>query len=103
MGDFFADPDYPDRPQHPDYWRLSEVLHKMDGDSTEGGKPADEIIASFADPDSVAYAARQRSLMMQKMTGIPAEVLEVVWLDAFTAGVSFEKAGGHRRTEESTG
>jgi hypothetical protein len=92
MTDPLHDPRFPDRPSHPDFWRLVSVVNQIDGAATEGGKSVEEIYADIADLPSVLYMAEQRGLRIG-VDRVPAQIL---WLDAFAAGVRFTQAGGHR-------
>lgn len=100
--DPFVDPRFPDRPQTPDYWRIVEVVNQQDGRYTEDGQEMPQIVADIVDEKAVTYMAMNRALMVQKLAGAAqpddtlTQVLASVWVDAFTAGVRFEKAGGHR-------
>lgn len=98
MSDFFRDPDFPDRPQSQDYWRLVEVVNKFDGDASEGSRDLEAIAAEHVDPDAVTYMAIQRGLRMEMATagGVSAHHVAPIWIEAFLSGVAFQKAGGHR-------
>lgn len=98
MSDFFRDPDYPDRPQSQDYWRLVELVNKFDGDATEGDRGMDEIAGDYIDPEALTYTAIQRALRMEMASGgaVSAQYLAPIWLEAFLVGVAFQQAGGHR-------
>lgn len=103
MTDPLNDPRFPDRPTHPDFWRISEVLTQLDGKATEGGHGLPEIVAAVADLGSVTYAARQRARMIKAQTGldfVSEELLAAVWIDAFTTGATFQERGGHRHDGE---
>jgi hypothetical protein len=59
------DPRFPDRPTHPDFWALSEVILSLDGLIAE--TPDDKLEEAFTerynsylDLDSVTYMAEQR-------------------------------------------
>lgn len=83
--EFFNDPDFPGRPQHPDFWLLSEAALWVDGKSTDTSVV--EIVNEYNDCESVVYMARQR---LAKMQGIrPDQVqpqLIAVYMDAITIG-----------------
>jgi hypothetical protein len=90
-GDFFNDPKYPDRPKHPDLWRLVDSVNYLDGEATEGGRGVEDIIGDFIDPDSLIYMAKQRVLRGQMQASIfgriDFEALAVsLYLDAFALG-----------------
>lgn len=96
MNDFFADPDYPDRPQHPDFHRLMGVVAYLDGQAVEGNKPADEVAAQVVDMESLEYMAIQRAIRASQITGLPVPTLASLYLDGFVTGVFFQREGGHR-------
>lgn len=100
MADFFDDPDFPDRPQHRDYWRLVNAVNYFDGEALEGGKDVDEIIGSMIDTASVTYMARQRALRLAQATGLPEGPAAGLWIDAFICGVKFQQDGGHQSTPD---
>jgi hypothetical protein len=100
--DPLRDPRFPDRPQHPDFWRLSDVVLQLDGQATEGDRTIPEIMTGLVDPESLTYVALNRAGLLCQHLGLPESIrpaLAATWLDAFAAGVSFEKRGGHRTTE----
>lgn len=93
MTDPLQDPRFPGRPQHPDFWRISEIILQHDGDATEGGKGLDEIAAEVpVDPASLLYHARQRALRM--LGGGAPTAMVTMWLDGFLAGARFGKQKG---------
>lgn len=96
MADFFNDPDYPNRPQHPDYWRLVNVVNYFDGEAVEGAKDLDDVLDGIVDAESLTYMAQGRALRLTQATGIPAGPLAGIWIDAFAAGVKFQQEGGHQ-------
>lgn len=98
MSDFFRDPDFPDRPQSQDYWRIVEVLNRLDGEASEGGRGSEDVTAEYADPEAIMYTAIQRALRMEQATGgaIPANIVAALWIDGFVTGAAFQQAGGHR-------
>lgn len=92
MADFFNDPQFPYRPQHPDFHRLMDVVNDAVGESNEGGCGVDQIASEVIDAGSLAYMALQRAKMASRVTGVPVHVLASVWMDAFYAGVKFEQS-----------
>ena len=93
MSDPLRDPQFPDRPQHPDFWSLSELTMKRDGQATEDGKTLPEFLDDVVDLDSLIYMARQRVRFILRSTGVPAEVIDVIesqvisaYIDAFLLG-----------------
>lgn len=111
--DPLRDPRFPDRPQHPDFWRIAEVSLRKDGASKEGHQTIEEIIASLVDLKSLDYAALVRMHKALVETGfldqlkqcpndlgkqyeLLMSILAGAWTDAFTTGVLFQQAGGHQ-------
>ncbi len=99
----------PHRPNHPDFWRMSEILLGNDGAMDEAPDEMKESIwrdrvASVVDVQSVTYMAVQRAL---KLSGVnsnpfrqdtPQEVARkaqgaALFIDAFVAGVMFAQRG----------
>jgi hypothetical protein len=92
-GDFFQDPDYPDRPPHQDYWRMVAAVNKTDAYAVEDGLALAEILAKVGvDQQSLTYMARQRALRMGLDLDLDQAAIAVtLWVDAFTAGMLFER------------
>jgi hypothetical protein len=86
------DPRFPNRPSHPDFWRLVEVINHLDGEATEGHKSLEDILGQDIDLDSLFYMADQRVLRSR----IPnSPVLRyaalALYLDAFALGYHYAK------------
>lgn len=92
-----ADPQFPDRPDHPDFWRLSAAVQEADRLSeTEGFGVAMQV-----DARSAGYMAGQRWLraknqLSNEEIGLEGEEAErdravILWLDGMTAGVRFQQ------------
>lgn len=99
MNDPLNDPRFPERPTHPDFWRISEVTLQQDGEAVEGDLSMEEIVKDTVDLQSLAYFAMQRARMSCQKMGLPeslAQALASVWMDAFMAGAKFQKRGGHQ-------
>lgn len=86
------DPRFPDRPDHPDFWRLSKAVIAND-DAADQGVPIEKIMTDLGiDPKSVQYMAEQRMLraLGHNFVSPQAKVLLMgLWIDAFVAGVGF--------------
>lgn len=86
MTDPLNDPRFPNRPQHPDFWRMSECILRIDGAASEGGESIEDILG--ADMASFMYAAQERVRMARDKVG--AGTLQVlllsVYVDAFALG-----------------
>lgn len=99
---FGDDEQFPDRPDTLDFWRLSESVLKQDGKASETNESFHTVLAELVDVESIVYMSEQRATFLIHHTGIPySEVLKgllmTVYLDAFTTGVNFQKAGGTRK------
>lgn len=97
MSDPLNDGRFLDRPQHPDFWRISEILLANDGDATEGRRSLEAITGSVVDLESLTYAAHQRAGIMCAALGLDpglVGILATAWVDAFTAGAMFQQRGG---------
>lgn len=101
--DPLRDPRYPDRPQTPDFWRLSEVSLEQDARAVESNDVG-EILAELVDEPSLLYLAQNR---IQIAFGLSADVvgpdlfaiLMGIYYDAFAKGAAFQQRGGHRPNE----
>lgn len=102
MSDFMDGDQFPGRPNHADFWRMSESVLKQDAKFSESnGDSFETVMAQIVDVESVIYMAEQRSEFLIAKTGVPhSQVLKgllmSVYLDAFTTGVNFQQAGGTR-------
>lgn len=99
MSDPLNDPRFPERPTHPDFWRISEVLLQHDGEAVEGDLPVEEIVKETVDMKSLTYVAMQRAGIACQRSGLPEALVPVLagtWLDAFMAGAKFQQRGGHQ-------
>lgn len=94
------DPRFPDRPTHPDFWRLSEIVTQNDGDATEGGKSTFEILG--IDEESFMYFLEQRLGTVTQAAHVADlgprmhRFVQAVYIDAFAAGKKFAERGGHQ-------
>ncbi len=88
------DPDFPNRPMHPDFARLSAASIRMDELSKTGSPP--EVIG--IDPDSLLYGLANRmgaALSDPIVSMMPIEVqVQGAWLDGFAVGIEYQKRGG---------
>ena len=100
-GDPLRDPRFPDRPQHPDFWRLSESALLLDG-RTDSGQSVDKAMSEYVDPESALYVVQQRTdafLVQMGYTDPPTSLkllLRTAMLSGLVHGIVFEKHGGHR-------
>ncbi len=91
------------RPDHPDFWLISQALIDTDNASQAGGgtQGFTEITGRYVDPDSAVYAAEQRALRMGGNARLRA-AFAAVWLDAFVCGIKFQhmKATGAQTLDD---
>lgn len=93
----------PNRPDHPDYRRISEIVLALDA-LVEAGTPLDTAAAATqggdrnaADLDSVTYTAIQRARHLGSGCGPTlVRAMAAMWLEGFTVGLAFEQKGGHQ-------
>ena len=80
------DPLFPDRPDHPDFLRLSEAIIYLDGEA-DGDRDIEDIVGEFIDLPSLIYMADQRILRtgLQGGNAIRARLL-ALYVDAFSLG-----------------
>ena len=52
-------PEFPGRPDHPDFWLLSQTVLDLDA-QVNSGQPVTEIVGRHIDPESVICMASQR-------------------------------------------
>ena len=98
------DPAFPNRPQHPNFYALSEAVRDNDAYVQERGMTIREVLdeARF-DFDSLRYMANQRAVMLVKGLDMKESDtseqalanLAAIWIDAFLAGL---KVGDRRST-----
>lgn len=83
------DPRFPDRPQHPDFWRMVGIVNYLDGEALEGGRDPEKIVGEYVDMDSLIYLAKQRVLRLRGHID-PAAGL-ALYMDAFAVGYKFHE------------
>jgi hypothetical protein len=114
----------PDRPDHPDFWRMSDVRLMLDGrtqnpdiSDEERQKSFAELYGDAADIESISYLAFMRtraafglegaakieeafaSLMGKESSRLTTEQrtkVMALYMEAFVTGVEFQKRGGHQ-------
>ncbi len=99
MSDPLNDPRFPNRPTHPDFWRISEVVLQHDGETVEGGQSMEDVVGDTVDLPSLSYVAMNRAGTSCQVMGLPEALvpaLAAIWSDAFLAGARFQQRGGHR-------
>lgn len=86
-----TDPNFPDRPDHPDFWRLSEAVMHNDT-MADNGASVQDILGDLgiADANSVGYMAGQRVMRAVHHNFLSEEVRALftsLYLDAFALGL----------------
>jgi hypothetical protein len=80
------------RPDHPDFWLLSQAIIAMDAQA-RSGQGAEDIIGRYLDPDSVAYVAVQRAMRASdgRFGGRGSTPqLAGTWIDGLLAGMAVQ-------------
>lgn len=87
------DPNFPNRPQHPDFWMLSKIILEMDGLGDKSDTALDSVFVDFvktvADPRSLMYLANQRALrvdMFEAPRKTRVDALAALYLEAILVG-----------------
>lgn len=101
MAEFMDNDRFPNRPDSPDFWRLSDVVLKLDGRATEGNEPFEQLAGPLIDIEALEYMAEQRTAAFTQAVGVPPtpelqSLLVTVFVTSVLTGIEFEKAGGHR-------
>lgn len=80
------------RPDHPDFWRLSEIILQIDAQADIPGTNID-IVKQSIDSPSATYMALQRALRIKQATGTELSLvyLSAAWLEGLVAGIRFEQ------------
>lgn len=102
--------EYPHRPNHPDFWRLANLVLQADGRAEEDPARAEKMVADIVDPDTLSYMALQRAMRLvgaetrEQVDANKHEVMRLaaIYFDAFILGARFEaskkkKKGGAGR------
>lgn len=81
-------PEFPHRPDHPDFWLLSQGCIDQDAQA-DAGQGFEDMIGRYVDPASLHYVATQRAI---RIAANPAQLPLVAgtWLDGFLQGVRFQ-------------
>jgi hypothetical protein len=97
-----TDPDFPDRPDHPDFWMLSKAVLDLD-DQAETGQPVDDIVDRYVDHDAAYYMAEQRArraaARMGKGPALPR--YRAIWMDGFTLGMAYQDLKAREREQQA--
>ena len=101
------------RPDHPDFWRISEIYLESDAamDEAEGDQKDvvwHDRVSDVVDLNSAMYAAMNRTMLAfgnpMASEGGPAgkitlrqhAAVSALWVEAFMAGAMFQQRGGHQ-------
>lgn len=94
MSDFFGD--FPNRPDVPEFWQLSEVVLANDGTATEEKDGFLKVVEKIVPIHVLQYMAEQRVLIAMQKMGLPVPppksimaMLMAVYMDGFAAGASY--------------
>lgn len=98
------DPEYPNRPDHPDFWLIAGITSRNDevADNSPGtGRTIiDAVAATGTDPESVTYTSVNRAIKLtQEVPEKPQlsrrqnRVLfgSAMWMDGFLVGVELAR------------
>lgn len=111
INDIFEGGEFPLRPDHPDFWRLSEIILQMDGamGAATTDDERDDAWARFIDEKifgkALYYMAFQRAARSLGITTV-GEAQEnvamltrmtVLYSEAFAVGVAFTERGGRQQ------
>lgn len=95
------------RPDHPDFWRLSEIIlgndaRIQDAPDVEAREAAwAQMVANAGDPESINYMFGQRALIalgggtdadMSKLDIVLAARMATLAIDSFLVGVAFARS-----------
>lgn len=95
---------YPNRPNHPDFWLISEALLDQDA-QTDSGQGTQEVLGRMVDPESAAYAATERAkhaLRVHPELRPYHAVLAGMWLDGMMTGMQVQQKKADTRKPPRT-
>jgi len=96
MSNFFSE----QRPEHPDYERLSKIIRDFD-EALEEGRTTPELVSPMVDLYSAQYVAEQRAQLVCAQLGLAPRMrpyLAATFLNSFVIGVIWEQER-HRQRE----
>ena len=84
---------HPMRPDHPDFWRLSEIVLQIDAQADVPGTNIDDLVKQSVDLPSATYMALQRAIQIKTTTGTDARLLPLsaAWLEGLVVGIRSEQ------------
>jgi hypothetical protein len=95
------------RPNHPDFWRLSEIILKYDGrvqDAVRQGEKGEDVVSAcieeVVDGESLAYMALQRAFRIMGVSttedvqtnAAALSMLATMYTEAFVMGSAYEQS-----------
>lgn len=97
--------EFPDRPTHEDFARLSAILAERDAALDSKAESLEQRVSGYVDIDSLVYVAKQRAMRLLKITtGDEArEKFEeithyiAVYIDSFLLGAAYERAKNYEQ------
>lgn len=93
LGDLFGS--FPNRPNHPDFWVLSDVVLQQDGVTEDKDFDFEAHLAKTVNPESLYYLANHRLGATGRQLGIPHQTMLItglgVFIDAFLLGVNYQR------------
>ena len=84
---------FPDRPDHPDYWLMSQAVIDTDKVADSGDQPITDMVGRIVDTASLRYMAEQRAGRTVNAGIAPRSswiALAAAWMDAFYAGTRYQ-------------
>jgi hypothetical protein len=91
MDDAFGE--FPDRPDHPDFWKMSSAVLRLDGRMHDGDGSTQafvDTVNEYADIESLTYLAKQRVLRLNAPDHLKP-LLMTIYLDAFITGCEYSR------------
>lgn len=98
--------EFPDRPDHPDFWLISEALLDADAQA-DAGQGTKDILGRMINAESVSYAAIQRAQLAVARSRISVKpsqipVLAAMWLEGMMIGMQVQRKVEERDQVSST-
>lgn len=86
------DPRFPNRPDHPDFWLISQAVIDADA-AADASQDVESVVAPLVDMKSLAYMAQQRAGRMVDQLPFAGPAIKsavgAAWIDAFFAGANY--------------
>lgn len=92
------EPRFPGRPDHPDFWLISEAVQDFDS-AADDNAGFDRLVRPIVDIPSLTYTAEQRAARAlgagarNPLFRVTPELmrLQATWIDGFVAGARFRQ------------